>query len=268
MKIVLISMNDPMYTIPFMKDVLNHFKYEISLVVTVTKGDRMTLSKGKSKLEYLFSLLLIMGIYEFIKSGIIQIVFKLKVKLSRRFAFIESPELSAYAQKIGIKSLTITNPNAKSFLEQLAAIEPDIIVNQSQAILKKAILSIPKIGVLNRHNALLPKNRGRLTPFWVVYNRENETGVSIHLMNEDLDAGPIVVQKRYEVKSGDTFNEIVRKNYQIASNAMIEAIELIKNGFSDFMDNNNEEATYNSTPSLKEAFQYRKILIGRLFKKK
>jgi len=58
-------------------------------------------------------------------------------------------------------------------------------------------LNIPKIGVLNRHNALLPKNRGRLTPFWVLYKGETETGVSIHFVTEDLDAGDIIVQKKF-----------------------------------------------------------------------
>ena len=51
------------------------------------------------------------------------------------------------------------------FKKKLKAIEPDVIINQSQSIIKKPLLEIPKIGVLNRHNALLPKNRGRLTPF-------------------------------------------------------------------------------------------------------
>jgi methionyl-tRNA formyltransferase len=45
------------------------------------------------------------------------------------------------------------------------------------------------IGVINRHNALLPKNRGRLTPFWVLYKGEKETGVSIHFIDEGIDSG-------------------------------------------------------------------------------
>lgn len=258
-------MNDPMYTIPFMKDILDAYHDDISLVVTVTKGDRMTLSKGKSKFEYLLSLLLIMGLYKFIKSVLIQIVFKLRVKLSEHIKFITSPELSYYAQKRGLGAINITNPNAKSFLEILKEIEPDLIINQSQAILKKGILSIPKIGVLNRHNALLPKNRGRLTPFWVMLHGEEYTGVSIHFMNEDLDAGPIIVQKKYKVEPKDTFNTLVKKNYQIASKAMIEAIAALREGFDSFIENSNDNASYNSTPRLRDALKYRMMMIRRIF---
>ena len=35
----------------------------------------------------------------------------------------------------------------------------------------------------------MPKNRGRLTPFWVSYNKEIETGVSIHFVEEGIDSG-------------------------------------------------------------------------------
>lgn len=70
----------------------------------------------------------------------------------------------------------------------------DLIINQNQNILKKELLSIPKIGVINRHNALLPKNMGRLTPFWVLYKGEKVSGVSIHFVTEELNAGDIIVQ--------------------------------------------------------------------------
>lgn len=266
MKIVLVSMNDPMYTIPFMKDILHAFTDEIALVVTVTKGDRMTLSKGKSKLEYLLSLMMIMGLIEFVRSASIQLLFKLRVKLSKILWFVESPELSSYAEQMGIKAVKVANPNAKIFLELLDEIKPDIIINQSQAILKRGILSLPRIGVLNRHNALLPKNRGRLTPFWVMLHGEKHTGVSIHLMDEALDAGPIIVQKKYEIDDSDNFNTLVRKNYQIASQAMVEAINLLKEGFNSFIDNNDAEATYNSTPTLKDALLYRAMMARRAFR--
>ncbi|MFA6661099.1 MAG: formyltransferase family protein [Bacilli bacterium] len=264
MKIVLVSMNDPMYTIPFMKDIMHAFRDEIALVVTVTKGNRMTLSKGKSKIAYLISLFLIMGLCEFFKSAIIQVWFKLRILVSMHVVFVKSPELTCYAQELGIKAMKIANPNSKCFLDLLEEINPDIIINQSQAILKKRILSLPRIGVLNRHNALLPKNRGRLTPFWVLLHGERHTGVSIHLMVEALDAGPIIVQKKYEIDDKDNFNTLVRKNYQIASKAMIEAITLLADGFDDFIDNNDADATYNSTPTLKDALRYRAKMIRRL----
>lgn len=130
--------------------------------------------------------------------------------------------------------------------------------------MKKELLSIPKIGVLNRHNAILPKNRGRLTPFWVIYQQELETGVSIHFVEETLDSGNIVVQKKYKVLKNDTFNSLVKKNYKIASDAMIEALKILDSENYKPIPNNDDEASYNSTPSLKEAFRYRLMILKRI----
>ena len=76
-------------------------------------------------------------------------------------------------------------------------------------------------------------------------------------MDEGIDSGDIVVQKRIKVTDDDTFNKLVEKNYEIASDAMIEAIDLIEKGYSNFMYNDNEQATYNTIPTFKQALKYR-----------
>ena len=178
-------------------------------------------------------------------------------KVSSFFSFIKSPGLEFFANSYNIIVDFTDNPNNDVYLDKLRKKKLDVIINQSQFILKKPLLDIPSVGVLNRHNALLPKNRGRLTPFWVLYKKEVETGVSIHLVDEGIDSGDIVVQKRIKVTDDDTFNKLVKKNYEIASDAMIEAIDLIEKGYSDFMYNDNEQATYNTIPTFKQALKYR-----------
>lgn len=256
MKIVIMAMDDPLYTNSFIKEIIECRRADIVEFVYVSKGNRLTLGKQKSKLEYLISLLLIMRPWHFCKNAFITIIHKFKIKLSKRISFIKSPLVIDYAKSLAIPVREISNPNSKKFLKHLASLEPDIVINQSQAIIKKKLLDIPKIGVLNRHNALLPKNRGRLTPFWVLYKQEQETGVSIHFVEEGLDSGDIIVKKKFTVSPQDNFNSLVKKNYQIAGKAMLEAIDKLENGFSDFLENNDAEATYNTTPTLQEAWGY------------
>lgn len=249
-------MDDPVQTYDFIKDVIDAREKDI-VGLAVPKGNRLTISKGKSKFTYVFSLLLIMGFWNFSRLSFTTLKFKIRKKLFS-WGLGASPSISAYAASKNIPVKNIVTPNGKKFREYLESLKIDLIINQSQNIVKKELLSIPKIGVLNRHNALLPRNRGRLTPFWVAFNEEKETGVSIHFVEEGIDSGDIVVQKKYRVSSQDNFNSLVKKNYQIASSAMIEAIELLENDFSDFIVNNDNEATYNTTPTFKEALQYRK----------
>ena len=101
-----------------------------------------------------------------------------------------------------------------------------------------------------------------MTPFWVLFNNEKDTGVSIHFVEEGLDSGDIVVQERFPIVKSDSFDSIVRKNYEIAPKAMLKALDLLEKGFNDFISNNDDNATYNTTPTLKEALKFR---IKRLF---
>lgn len=264
MRIFIITMDDPVQTKNFIKKIIDARQNDI-IGVAVSKGDRLTLSKGKSKLAYVISLLLIMGPWNFFKNSFVTVFHKIKKK-GHAAGILPDPSVLGYASKLGIPVFRIKTPNNKEFLEKLRELKPDIIINQSQNILKKELLEVPSIGVLNRHNALLPKNRGRLTPFWVLYKGETETGVSIHFVEEGLDSGKIVVQERYPVGKHDGFNTIVKKNYKIAPEAMLKALDLLESGEVNLIDNNDDEATYNTTPTLNEAMSFRLKRIKRFFK--
>jgi methionyl-tRNA formyltransferase len=255
MRIFIITMDDPVQTKDFIKHIIDARKDEI-IGLAVPNGDRLTLSKGKSKYEYLMSLLLIMGVYSFIKNVFISVFHKIK-KIAHKYSLVSDPTIIGYAKENNITTYKITTPNSKKFREKLIDLKPDIIINQSQNIIKKELLAIPTIGVLNRHNALLPKNRGRLTPFWVLYKQEKETGVSIHFVEEGLDSGDIIVQKKYRVEKNDGFNSLVKKNYRIAPIAMLEAIDILEGNQNKYLKNDDNLATYNSTPSFKQALRYR-----------
>ncbi len=255
MRIFIITMDDPVETHSFIRSIIDRRPEQI-IGLAIAKGDRLRIGKNRSKAAYLLSLLLIMGPLYFLKNVATTLQFKLRQRLYR-WGWAANPSLLAYAEKKGIPTWSIGSPNSKKFQAELKELDIDVIVNQSQSIIKKRLLEIPKIGVINRHNALLPKNRGRLTPFWVLYKGETETGVSIHFVNEGIDAGPIIVQKRIAVSPRATFASLVRKNYQVAPVAMAEALDKLESGSQDFLPNRDEEATYNTVPTLKEAWQFR-----------
>lgn len=249
-------MDDPIQTYDFIKYIIDNREKDIVGVV-LTKGDRLTIQKNKSKLEYVISLLLIMGVFAFLMNSFKTVMHKIRRKMSKKLSFILDPTITGYATRKGLKTWQINTPNNQDFLQEIKHLEIDIIINQSQNILKSGLLSIPKIGTLNRHNALLPKNRGRLTPFWVLFKGETETGVSIHFVTEELDAGEIILQERYPITKKDNFNTLVKKNYEIAPIAMLKALDILEKGDAQFISNPRELATYNTTPTLIEAWNYR-----------
>lgn len=255
MRIFIIMMDEPIETNGFIKKIIQERKKDI-IGLAVSRGGRLRLSKGKSKTEYLISLFLIMGPIYFFSTAVHSIAFKVRKYLASK-GFGKSPSILAYARERGIQTYEIKTPNSRSFQTELAKLKPDVIINQSQSIIKKQLLQIPRIGVINRHNALLPKNRGRLTPFWVLYKGEPESGVSIHFVEEGIDSGEIVVQMRFSVSEDETFRSLVKKNYEIAPVAMLKALDKLEIGDNDYLGNPDELATYNTTPTLKQAWQFR-----------
>ncbi len=265
MRIFIITMEDPLYTLPFIKEIIEVRKKDI-VGIAVAEGDRLKIGEKRSKAVYVLSLLLIMGLIPFLKNSFATVVFKVRKKLSSFLPVIRDPGIYGYAKENDIPVYKVTSLNNKEIIDTLRGLNIDVIINQSQSIIKKDLLDIPNIGVINRHNALLPKNRGRLTPFWVLYKEEKETGVSIHFVDEGIDAGPVIVQKSYPIMPKDNFNTIVDKNYRIAPQAMLKALEKLEQGEKDYIENNDQLATYNAVPTFKEALKFRRKNIWGLFR--
>jgi methionyl-tRNA formyltransferase len=77
--------------------------------------------------------------------------------------------------------------------KQLLGYQPDLmIVFGFNWKLPPEVLSIPRFGVLNVHPSMLPKYRGPSPVLWAVHNGDAHFGVTVHRMNETIDAGPIM----------------------------------------------------------------------------
>lgn len=75
------------------------------------------------------------------------------------------------------------------------------IVASFGKILKKEILDLPKFGALNVHPSLLPKYRGPSPIQTAILNGDTETGVSIMLLDEEMDHGPVLGAKSCELRA-------------------------------------------------------------------
>jgi methionyl-tRNA formyltransferase len=140
----------------------------------------------------------------------------------------------------------------------------DLIFNQSQHIVRTPILEIPKIGVLNRHGAYLPKYRGRLAPFWQIYHREAFGGLTYHLLNENIDDGPIVYQEKLPISRHEDINSLIEKMFAVAVDKFGTVLQLLERpDASEYLiDNPSELATYYSSPRLVHAIRYRLQRLG------
>lgn len=258
MRIFIITMDDPIITNNFFKKIISYRKDDI-VGLAVSKEGRLKVTK-KSKLEYLFCLFWILGPIIFFRNIIQTIIFKIDIFICQLFSMSSQISILHFAQSNGIGTFSVDNPNESKFIEKVKTLNPDVIINQSQTILKKEILDVPKYGVINRHNSLLPRHKGRITPFWVKYFGDKHTGVTIHFVNDEIDKGEIIYQFKYSVNSR-TFNEIVDTNYRIAPLAMLKALDLLEKK-SRLKFKSQSKGNYNSTPTFSHILEFLKKKYG------
>ena len=89
--------------------------------------------------------------------------------------------------------------------------------------------------VLNVHPSLLPRYAGGMDTnvhAEVLKNGDRETGCTIHFVTEDLDAGPVLVQKKCPVKVDDTPETLKDRVQKLEGLAFLEAIQLYQSGMT------------------------------------
>ncbi len=138
--------------------------------------------------------------------------------------------------------------NSKEFYHEILRLSPDIIlVGSWSEKFKKPIIDLPKIGTINCHPSLLPKYRGPNPYMRVIMNGEKETGITFHLMDEKLDNGPVLMQKKISIvqgMNGDTGGSLKNKCCIAARSAVAELLTTMNNELVIPTNQNQKEATY------------------------
>ena len=97
-------------------------------------------------------------------------------------------------------------------------------------ILSAEVLFIPTYGCLNLHFSLLPAYRGAAPVQRALLNGESVTGISIFRIDENLDTGPIYVQKKYEINANANSAEVLRDLSYVGAESFLQVLNDIKNG--------------------------------------
>jgi methionyl-tRNA formyltransferase len=91
-------------------------------------------------------------------------------------------------------------------------------------ILPQAFLAAPKHGCINVHFSLLPKYRGAAPVNWAIVNGETETGVTTMQIVQELDAGPILLQRATKVSETETAPELLRRLADLGADIISETL--------------------------------------------
>jgi UDP-4-amino-4-deoxy-L-arabinose formyltransferase/UDP-glucuronic acid dehydrogenase (UDP-4-keto-hexauronic acid decarboxylating) len=98
-----------------------------------------------------------------------------------------------------------SSPNDPAVVARLAALDADVVLSVwYRRLVGDALLAMPRRAALNLHGSLLPAYRGRAPLNWALVNGETRTGVTLHHMTREADAGDIVAQEAIDISPDDT----------------------------------------------------------------
>lgn len=165
-------------------------------------------------------------------------------KGGRHLQILPSP-VKNEAEKISAPIHQPHDITERSFIEKIRSYGADFFaVVGFGNILTKELLDIPKFCSLNIHASLLPKYRGAAPVRWAVANGEKATGVTIIRMNEEMDAGDIVLQKEAKIAPDETSVSLDDRLAKLGAELLIEAMELIGKGKAQFRKQDEKDVTF------------------------
>lgn len=147
---------------------------------------------------------------------------------------LRESHIKQVAREEGIPVLQPVQARGDEFLAQIRALEPDIsVVIAYGQILRKEVLELPQFGSINAHASLLPALRGAAPINWAIVRGHSETGVTIIRMNEQMDAGAILLQVREPIGADETAGDLRTRLSEISAEALVETLALIENGAAE-----------------------------------
>lgn len=157
---------------------------------------------------------------------------------------IWADSVAELAQAHGVEVALTNRPDA-ALTARLRELGPDLIVaNNWRTWLPPEIFTMPTHGTLNVHDSLLPAYAGFSPLIWALINGEKEVGVTAHMMDDELDAGPIVLQQAVEVGARDTATDLFHKTVDLIEPAVGEAVGRIASGRTGWRPQDRTKASF------------------------
>jgi methionyl-tRNA formyltransferase len=244
LRIVFVAPEEPAVMPLFFEKVMPSLGRELSAIAVVSPIYKRSSWAGQAK-----RFAAAFGVRDFV----IEVFHYIRAKLAGRRRSVKG-----LAELSGIPLLTPDDVNSTEFLNQLRALDLDLVISVScPQIFGKDLLELPRLGCVNVHSALLPHYRGVLPTFWVLANGEETTGVTVHRMTPGIDGGEILLQKRVAIAPHETLHSLMRTCKALAAEALLETIARFRSGSVEAFPNPASEGSYFSFPSRADVLRFR-----------
>ena len=134
-----------------------------------------------------------------------------------------------YAVEHGLKVMQPTNLKDPNFIKELEGLLPELQIVVAFRMLPKVVWSMPTLGTFNLHASLLPQYRGAAPINWAIINGETETGVTTFFIDDKIDTGAILLQRKTNISEEDTAGTLHDKLMHLGADLVLETIQQLQN---------------------------------------
>ena len=135
-----------------------------------------------------------------------------------------------YCEEKNIPVLQPISLKDSDFINELKRFEADIFIVVAFRMLPRIVWEMPKHGTFNLHASLLPDYRGSAPINWTIINGDKETGLSTFFIDDKIDTGDLILQKRMEISDDESAGELHDRMIIDGSDLVIETLNKINSG--------------------------------------
>ena len=157
---------------------------------------------------------------------------------------IYAAEVGEEAKELKLELEQPADPNGEEFRTALAKLKPDVAVVVSFGFkFSPELLAIPTLGCINAHASLLPLYRGAAPIQHAIRDGHTKTGISIMRMNEEFDAGDVMLVEETAIEARETAGQLRERLAELAGKTIVQAMKLLASGKAKFKPQDESKAT-------------------------
>ncbi len=129
------------------------------------------------------------------------------------------------ALQYGLEVLEPATLRTAKAVDQLRALEPTVLATAAYGlILPPGVLAVPPRGAINAHPSLLPRHRGPAPVVSTILEGDEDAGVSVFLLDDGVDTGPLLAQRVVPIRAGETAGELTERLARFNATLMVETL--------------------------------------------
>jgi methionyl-tRNA formyltransferase len=223
MRIAVITQDDTFYIGRFFEAFLDGLPTGIELRAAV-----VCRTMGKSPFKLAADLLEFYGPVDFVRMLARYGKGKLLAQTVGRVSRSHPQSLTQLFRSRDIEVIPTRNVNGKLLRQRLMDEKLDLIVSvAAPQLFKGKLLGAARLGCINIHTARLPKYRGMMPNFWVLYHGDKRSAITIHTMDVEIDRGKLLMQHEFEIDPAESLDQLIKRTKRLGAECMLRALAAI-----------------------------------------